>query len=263
MGKHDRKYNRNIEPPKNGPKILTLDVETSPHLAMVWGLFDQNVSLSQLREATQVICWAAKWIGKPGVEFRSDFHDGHLEQVRRIHELVDQADIIVGYNSRSFDMKHLNREFLLAGLNPPSPYKQVDLLTEVRRNFKMASNKLNYVSQVLGIGEKTQHSGQALWNACIIDKDPKAWALMRSYNVQDTRLNEQVYNAILPWLKHPNVALYSEEARHTCPTCNSTDLQRRGYSLTAVGKYQRYQCNKCGSWSKSGRRLDTAVVRSA
>ena len=29
-------------------RILIIDIETSPNLAYVWGLFDQTVSLSQL-----------------------------------------------------------------------------------------------------------------------------------------------------------------------------------------------------------------------
>lgn len=257
-----KQHNNPIEPPSSGAKILTLDIETSPHLATVWGLWDQNVSLSQLREATTVICWAAKWIGKSGVEFRSDFHDGHTESIERIHALLDQADIVVGYNSRSFDVKHLNREFVLAGMQPPSPYKQIDLLAEVRRNFKFASNKLDYVSQALDLGAKTKHSGQALWNACLVDKDPKAWDLMRKYNVQDVRLNELVYDRLLPWLKHPNVNLYEIDAdKHRCPTCGQENLSRQGYALTTLGKYQRFKCRDCGTWSKSGNRIDVAAIR--
>lgn len=41
-------------------RILTLDLETSPNIAHVWGLWQQNVSLNQLMESTQVISWAGK-----------------------------------------------------------------------------------------------------------------------------------------------------------------------------------------------------------
>lgn len=249
-----------IEPPKSGPKILTIDIETSFHKAAVWALWDQNVSLAQLREASQVICWAAKFIGHKGVEFRSDHHDGHERSIARIHDLLDQADIVVHYNGKAFDVKHLNREFLLAGLQPPSPYKQVDLLTEVRRNFKFASNKLNYVAQQLGIGKKTEHSGQELWNKCIYDNDKKAWNTMREYNIQDIQLNEDLYYALLPWLKHPNVALYSDSADDVCPTCGCRDLIRRGFALTNAGKYQRFKCRKCGSWSRGKKRVDAVSI---
>src|SRR5690606_13551645 len=103
-------------------KILTLDIETRPNLAYIWGLWDQNAGLNQVAEFGSVISFAAKWHGKKPVEFRSDFHDGHTAMVQRAWELIDEADVVVGYNSKSFDMKHLKREFVLAGMTPPSPH---------------------------------------------------------------------------------------------------------------------------------------------
>ena len=58
-------------------KLLTLDIESAPNVAHVWGLFKQTVSLNQLMESGQVISFAAKWHGKPKVLFYSDHHDGH------------------------------------------------------------------------------------------------------------------------------------------------------------------------------------------
>lgn len=98
-----------------GIKILTIDIETRPNLAYVWGLWDQNVGLNQIEETGSVISWAAKWHGEKKVYFASDYHDGHSEMVRRAWELLDEADAVVGYNSKAFDMKHLNREFVLEG----------------------------------------------------------------------------------------------------------------------------------------------------
>jgi len=259
----NKKHDTPIAPPKSGPKILVLDIETSPSLADVWSIWNVNVGLNQLRETGTVICWAAKYVGRKGVEFRSDHHDGHQEQVRRMWELMDEADILVHYNGRSFDVRHLNREFLMAGLNPPSPYKQIDLLTEVRRNFRFVSNKLDHVSGELEIGKKVQHEGHGLWTKCVVENDPKAWSRMRRYNVGDVRLTEDLYYKLLPWLKHPNVALYGDEATHSCPKCGGTALERRGFAYTTQGKYQQYKCNQCGGWSRGARRLDATLVKDA
>lgn len=253
-----------IKAPAKGPKVLTLDIETSPHVAQVWGLWDQNVGLNQLRECTQVICWAAKWHGKKPVEFQSDHHTGHKEQILRMHELLSEADIVVGYNHKGFDLKHLNREFVLMGLSPPAPYKTVDLLMEMRRNFKWASNKLDHVSQQLGLGTKVSHAGMPLWTACVVENDPAAWAKMRKYNVHDVALTEQLYDAVFPWLKLPNMNFYGPAKRvgeHRCPACTSENLNREGFSLTNAGKYQRFSCNACGQWSKSPHRLATTELR--
>lgn len=250
-----------IEPPKSGPKILCLDIETSPHVAAVWGLWQQNVSLSQLRECTRVICWAAKWHGKAGVEFRSDHHDGHDKQIKRMHELLDQADIVTGWNHKGFDLKHLNREFVLARLAPPSPYVTLDLMLEVKRHFRFASNKLDHVSQQLGLGKKLSNGGQSLWDACLIRNDPDAWALMRRYNVQDTRLTEKVFDAIKPWLKMPNVALIAGVEGLACTSCGSTSVVKRGFAITGSGAYQRFVCKRCKRFSRASTRLATTELR--
>lgn len=253
-----------LKAPAEGPKILTLDIETSPHVAQVWGLWDQNVGLNQLRECTQVICWAAKWHGRRPVEFRSDHHTGHVEQIQRMHELMSEADIIVGYNHKGFDLKHLNREFVLQGLNPPAPYKVVDLLLETRRNFKFASNKLDHIADQLGFGKKVSHQGMPLWTACVVDNDPDAWELMKKYNKHDVVLTEAVFDKLRPWLKLPNMILYekpSESRGHRCTQCASENVTREGYALTTTGKYQRYSCNNCHAWSRSPNRISSTDLR--
>lgn len=231
------------------PRILTLDIETSPSLADVWGLWNQNVSLPQLREVSKVICFAAKWLGKSKVHYYSDFHDGHEEMVKRAHALLDEADIVVHYYGSKFDIPHLNREFLLAGLNPPSSYNQVDLKLVVAKNFKFASNKLDHVTQQLGLSGKLHHTGFEMWRKCM-EGDPKAWGLMRRYNMQDVRTTEEAYLRILPWItNHPHVGLYTGEP-YSCRNCGSTDVQHRGYKYTQVSKFKQIQCNKCGAWSR-------------
>lgn len=79
-------------------KILTLDIETSPHLGFHFGLFNQNFSLQQIEEWTRMICFAAKWHHSDEVMFYSDFHNGHKNSVKAAYDLVDEADVLVTYN---------------------------------------------------------------------------------------------------------------------------------------------------------------------
>lgn len=244
----------------NQPKVLVLDIETSPTLAHVWNLWQTNVSLNQIMQAGQVIGVGYKWYGKPTVGFLSDHHHGHEEMVQRAHALLDEADIVVHYNGRSFDIKHLQREFAQAGLQPPSPFKQVDLLLAVKRQFKFQSNKLDFVSKQLGLKGKVSHTGHQLWVDCL-NGDPKAWALMARYCRQDVRLTEELYDRLLPWLpNHPHRGLWTGESV-SCGSCGSTQLQRRGTAYAKTGAYQRFQCQSCGSWSQSVRRLAGVDVR--
>lgn len=231
-------------------KILILDTETSPNTAHVWGLWNNNVSLNQLLESSYVMCWAAKWYGKPKVEFKSIFHDSHEEMLYRIHALLDEADVVIHYNGKRFDIPTLNKEFLLAGLPPPSPYKQIDVLEIVKRKFRFPSNKLDYVASRLGLGKKHAHEGHTLWIKCM-NMDPAAWVTMKKYNIQDVKILERVYDRVLPWIpSHPNRALFGDHPQHSCPNCGSTDVIKNGFATTPAGKWQRYQCNACGTWPR-------------
>jgi hypothetical protein len=143
----------------------------------------------------------------------------------------------------------LNKEFLLHHLAPPAPYKQIDLLKVVRKEFRFASNKLDHIAQRLDLGKKASHEGYQLWVKCM-NKDPDAWKVMEKYNKQDVILLEKVYERLLPWLgrNHPNRNLYNSTG---CPTCGNAKLQKRGFSYTTTGTFQRFQCTHCGTWSKA------------
>lgn len=229
-------------------KILLLDIETSPNTAYVWGLYDQNISISQIIDSSEVLCYAAKWLGQEEVYFDSIMENSRRNVIRGIYGLIDSADVIVHYNGSKFDMPTLNKEFLLEGLTPPSPYKQVDLLSVARKQFRFPSNKLDYVAQALGLGKKHE-TRFTLWVECM-KKNPKAWEVMKAYNINDVVVLEQVYNKFLPWIKtHPNHGIYSETSL-VCPKCGGTHYQSRGWSYTISGKYKRYQCKSCGGWFK-------------
>jgi len=242
-------------------KILILDIETSPHQGFHWGLFQQNISIGQLIESSTVLCWAAKWLGEKKVHFSSVFDTTPIKMIKEIHKLIDEADAIITYNGKRFDMPTLNKEFLIHKLPPPSPYKDIDLITTARGKFKFASNKLDYITQLLGIGKKTSHEGFPLWIECM-SKNPKAWKLMKKYNINDVKLTEEVYNRLQGWIKiHPNHNLETKDM--CCPNCGSFHLQKRGVQISLTNKYQRLCCQKCGKWSKKRKPIEKVNSQSA
>jgi len=235
---------------KHNMKILYLDIETTPHEGTFWNLFPKYIPINQIKTPTEVLCWAAKWEGEREVLFSKRDTKGGTAQM---WDLLDRADAVVHYNGKSFDMKHLNREFAVRGWGPPSPYHQIDLLSCVRQNFKLASNKLDWVSRYFGLGKKVKHAGIELWYGCMEDNQDD-WKVMERYNKQDVKLLPKLYKFLLPWIKsHPNVALYGEGApsSETCGQCGSTDGQKRGTYKTKAGIYNRWRCNGCGTWSRS------------
>ena len=228
-------------------KILFLDIETSPNVAHVWGIWQQNVSINQLMESSYTMCWAAKWHGESEVMFDSVYQSRPRTMIKRIHALIEQADMVVHYHGTSFDIPTLNKEFLLQGIPPPSPVKEMDLLRVVRRKFRFPSNKLDYVAQRLGLGKKYDHEGHTLWVKCMAN-DPKAWAEMEAYNRHDVVLLEKLYGKLLPWMSPGHLSHAVFAAAEVCPTCGCSKAHRRGYAYTGSGKYQRFQCQGCHAW---------------
>lgn len=239
-------------------KTLILDIETSPNVVDVWGLWQQNVGLNQIHEVTRMLCLAAKWHGEKKTMFFSEWTDGKEGMIQAVWDLLDQADAVVSYNGDRFDIQHLNREFVQAGMGPPSPFKSIDIVKSVKRRFRFPSNKLQYVSVAIGFEGKLQHSGHSLWTG-VIKGDPKARKTMQRYNVQDVVLLEKVHDKLLPWLvSYPNVNLY--QAAEGCPKCGSQKLQKRGTSVTLGRVYQRLFCTSCGAWSRSAGVLKSTTI---
>jgi len=179
-------------------KILLLDIETTPMQVYTWGLWDQNIGINQIIKSTEIMCFGAKWLGQKSVTFKSVHHDGKKAMLEELHKLMDEADVLVGWNSAAFDHKHINREFLENEMFPPSPTKDLDLMTITKANFQFPSNKLDYVAQKLGVGAKVKHSGFELWINCM-NGDDKAWREMKKYQIQDVQLLDSLYDILLPW----------------------------------------------------------------
>lgn len=237
---------------------LIIDIETSPNLAHVWGLWDQNVGLPQLIQSGEVICFAAKWEG----DKRVMFHRGP-GLVPAAHALLSEADVVIGYNQVRFDIPWLQSEMVRAGLTRPAPFAQVDLCNVVKREFRFPSNKLEYVArELLGQG-KAATGGHATWIACMAG-DETAWARMEKYNKADVVLTERLYQRLKPWITHlPNPALYGDTAgaEYTCPQCGGDNIVRRGLAYTRLTAYTRYSCNDCGRWGRGKSRVGGVDVR--
>lgn len=231
-------------------KILLLDIETAPNLAYVWGMWKQNISMSQIAAKGHVLCWAAKWHGKRGMYYRSVKGGDAKGMLKAAHKLLDEADAVVHYNGKSFDIPTLNKEFLTHGMTPPAPYKQVDLLEVVRDQFRFPINKLDYVVQQLGLGKKVRHPGFQMWVDCMAG-DAKAWNRMARYNQGDVVILERLYEKLKPWVRnHPNHGAFDDRPE-ACPKCGvEGKLQMRGTAVTCDTKYVRYQCGACGGWSR-------------
>lgn len=243
-------------------KILVLDIETAPNLAHVWGMWRQDIRPDALRVPGRMICFAAKWLGSKTVLFYSEHHDGREEMLTKAWELLNEADAVIHYNGKGFDIPWIQAELAKAGFGPPSPHKDIDLLKVVKGKFRLPFNSLAYVTRWLELETKLAHTGHKMW-VDILEGTPeeraRAWNLMRRYNRRDVRITERLYLRILPWIpNHPHVGAFVDTTNPVCPRCGSSHLQRRGSQLVQALVYPRFQCQTCGGWARAaGREKNT------
>lgn len=223
-------------------KILFLDIETAPHKVYTFQLWNAYMAPDHMIEPSYTLCWAAKWFGKSQILFDSIERSSPKEMLKGIWKLLDEADIVVHFYGKKFDIPTLNKEFINYGLVPPSPYKQIDLKDIAAKVFKFASNKLEFVAKFLKVGCKIKTDFD-LW-LDVMEGKKDAWQKMKTYNKQDTNLLEKVYLKMRPWIpNHPNLASYAEDM--VCPTCGGSHYIGRGYYYLAINKYHKYQCKDC------------------
>lgn len=232
-------------------------------LVEVWTPYEAN-ALRTIRETTLAsIAW--KWLGdkETHVEALCDYdykyqfpkiNDKKL--VRKAWELMNEADMVVGHNAKSFDVKKLQARFLTYGFPPPAPFHVIDTKLMAKSIAAFDSNKLNEIGRQVGLGEKEETGGFPLWVKCQ-ENDPQAWKKMKVYNRRDVDLLEEVYLHLRPWIKnHPTVA-HGE----ACPKCGGKELHKRGIVAVGGSLYQSFRC-KCGGYTRSGKALSTVTHRS-
>jgi uncharacterized protein YprB with RNaseH-like and TPR domain len=252
-----------LEPPKparvveKAPKILLFDIETAPLQVYVWRLGDQHVGIEQIVTDWHLMSFAAKWLGESRMQYADQRHEKNVandkKTLLKLHDLLDQADIVVTQNGKQFDSKKVNARFIQNGIQPPSPYKHIDVLTIKRKVFGFTSNKLAYTSKILNeTHTKSEHKefhGLALWRECL-KGNPRAWREMERYNKLDVLSLEEEYLKLRAWDSPVSISLDSG-----CRSCGGHDLEKRGYKHTDTGKYQQFQCRGCGAWNRSGENM--------
>lgn len=236
-----------------GPKVLILDIETSPLLNFTWGLFDQNVALNQIHKDWNVLSWSAKWLNSKKVMYKDlrnkkDLTDDK-DLLKGIWDLLDECDVVITQNGKSFDIKKLNARFVLHGMQPPSSFQHIDTVRLARKHFGFTSNKLEYLTNNLNKKHrKSKHkkfSGFELWKECL-KNNIAAWKEMEHYNKLDVLSLEELYKKLAPWDTTINFNLYHNGLINQC-NCGSKNLKKYGFAYTSTGKFQRIKCVDCGA----------------
>lgn len=238
------------------PRTLFLDIETAPAHVLRFDDYSQpgSVPIEFEVEPPRMLCFAARFEGEKKTLYRGENVMSHEDMVISAWEMLNECEIMVTFNGSRFDIPWLNTEIKLAGLPAPSPYRSLDLY-QVAKQFKLPSKKLAYISKRFSWGEgKLSSGGLSTWLG-VLAGDKKAWTKFAKYNIGDVDVLIDGFNDMRPWFPAwYNQNIY-QDTEMCCPKCGSDNLGKEGYAYTALGKFQRFACRDCGSWSRSGKKV--------
>lgn len=246
------------------PKILIFDIETAPMSAFIWKRYKENVSLEQTISESFMLCWSAKWLYEEevfGDKLTSEEarKEDDFRIVESLYKIISQADIIVAYNGKNFDIPYMNQRFLVYGFNPYTPVQVIDPYETAKTVFRFSSNKMDHIATELGLQNKIKTDFD-LWKGCMIGNETSLSQMLK-YNKQDVVVLEEIYCRMMPWIKnHPNISNYFED-KDRCIKCGSENIIKLNkYFYTPSGKYELYRCRRCGSVFRGKKNLNKEKV---
>lgn len=235
------------------PRILTFDIETSVQLTYSWGAsWKTRISAQQVITPKYFLGFSYKWLDEEETH-QVFIHQGkkaNLKKhndtavIKKLWELLNEADAVITYNGDSFDIKYFNTMCVKHNLPPTTPFKSIDLIKTARGRFRFETNKLDDVNKFLGFDGKHSMCYQD-WIDCY-NNDLVALQKMADYCDRDVEALEQAYLKLLPWIKgHPNMSILKGET--CCTKCGGTNLRKGGWTVRyANGKqYRRVLCQEC------------------
>ena len=233
------------------PRILILDIETKLVEVRTFGIRDQFLAHTQIKDLAAsgriLHCVGLKWSGERKVTVLSEWEHGYEGMLQGVHDALCEADAVVSYNGISFDMPKIEGQFALHGMELPPKSTQIDLYKAVRK-MGFICNKLDYIAPLFGLGHKVKHSGFELWDD-VFDGCPKAQKKMARYCAGDVRLTDELFERLKPHIRN----LPRLRSGGACSGCNSNNVQHRGFNYSQHFKTQRIFCLDCRAWTTGKR----------
>lgn len=232
-------------------KRLYFDIETSPNIGFFWQSgYKLNIGYQNILKERSIICICYKWEGDKEVHGLTwDKKQSDKKMLQDFIKIVDSADELVGHNGDKFDLAWIRTRCLFHGIQMFPTYTTIDTLKVARSKFKFNSNRLNYIADFLGIGQKIKTDFD-LWKDIALKNDQKAMDKMVKYCKMDVVLLEKVHQHLSTHIAsktHYGVIFGAD--RGSCPNCGSDELIKHANRVLASGtKKIVYRCNTCNHY---------------
>lgn len=249
-------------------RIAFIDCESSPDIAVSFKRFKTSYGQDAvLQDGGALLSIAWRFSDEDithgaALTPTEAFMNNDKRLVQMLSAVINQSDVICGHNIIQFDNALLNTRLIINKLPPHKTVKMIDTL-RIARSMKFQSNRLDSLGVILGVGQKTKHSGIKLWIDCM-NGDQTALDDMLKYNKNDVDLLIAVYERLKAFdTKAPNQGLYLDSEVPVCRVCGSTHVEPTGeLSYTAVSTYEEMKCLDCGARSRKRQAKNTKEQRS-
>ena len=250
-------------------KILFWDTEITPLLLVKFDLKPEYVRPANIVQDFFFISAQWGWAGDDKVydtnilddpkRFAAN-HTDDYHVIKTIHDVLNEADIVVAHNGDGFDMPKFLDRCSYHKLKPLKQLQFVDTLKEARR-IGYTSRSLAYLCEHLSLTRKLENDYGAFKLAALGDK--KAIKNIVEYGRGDIPTLKDLYYRLLPFMKsHPNLNLYREDGEQGCPHCGSTHFIKKEKVYLKSGVYQGYMCKetKCGKRFRGKTRIKSVEM---
>lgn len=248
-----------------GKKVLLWDIERFPGVYYGWSRFDPPFNQKEV-STLSLVCY--KWLGEKKVHTIQLTKAEHKENPRNekvLHEkmlkVMNEADVLVGYNGDKFDWKKFNAGVIKYGLAPAKKPKLIDPLKMIKRESSFDSHKLEDMCRELGVHLKMSTEKGLFINSM---KQWRSYEELAEYCRHDVLALESLFKRIMPYCVPIINQAGMNNLLKACATCGSEDIIKFGtYILNNGSETQRYRCKKCGSTktrdSANGKKTLTAI----
>lgn len=230
---------------------LFFDIETSPNIGMFWEAgYKKNIDYSNIIKERAIICICYKWEGEKEVySLNWDSKQNDKKMLEKFIEVANTASELVGHNGDRFDLAWIRTRCLFHRIPMFPTYTTIDTLKIARNKFKFNSNKLNYIADYLGIGQKIK-TEFSLWKDILLNNDKEAMDKMIKYCKKDVTLLEKVFLELRNHAPHKtHYGVLNGDGRGSCPECGG-ELIKHNHRITATGVAKtQYRCSSCGKYN--------------
>lgn len=243
---------------ENKKKRLFFDIETSPNIGFFWSAgYKLNVPYSNIIKERAIICICYKWENDDKVySLNWDKNQDDKKMLEDFMKVANEATELVGHNGDKFDLPWIRTRCLYHRIPVFPNYTTVDTLKQSRSKFRFNSNRLDYISQFLKVGEKLE-TGFDLWKDIVLNKDKKALDNMITYCKNDVVILEKVFHELVNYIPHKtHYGVVDGKEKYSCPECGSEDLRFSQKRYTAAGTPRiQLQCNECHKYHTVSNRV--------